>query len=516
MSEVIEKYLTKIREVVSKPGAYAYRGQDNASWPLHSGATRRLVDAYGTELLQDPYFLQIYISYHRDTLLEPSRTQGFGIEGGHIVSDLQLLAKLQHFGAATGLLDFTWNPSIALWFACQSDAHDGKLFIVNTNDTIRLAKVSSNENEQTVENIFSRIDNLPTLSYWEPMLSGDAMSRILRQRSVFIIGRPLIPKDPKIVAEIEISKADKTAILEDLQLLDTSRASLFQDVYGFSQAESASSALQQIKDPQWYLIQANRFYQRGDYSEAIHSYDECIDLNPSVGAPYFFRGNAKSASGQYADAIQDYTQAISRKDHLLVGSDLHMVYFNRGNTRSELSDFEGALSDYGESIRLAPHSRASFFNRGNAYMDLCQLEESIDEYDRAIALGYDDALFNKSNALVMIGRFGEALECYRLLEERAINSDGTTQNRISLENLIEKIGSSEYKARLKTNSNYGGLIHLEVCIENDEDGNFWNIIFKGRIGNIGSFGWKGLPGGRGAKGKLGFIVTVGTGSRGVQ
>ena len=42
---------------------------------------------------------------------------GLGVEDGREVSDLQLLAKLQHFGAATGRLDFTWSPLVALWFA---------------------------------------------------------------------------------------------------------------------------------------------------------------------------------------------------------------------------------------------------------------------------------------------------------------------------------------------------------------------------------------------------------------
>jgi hypothetical protein len=38
------------------------------------------------------------------------------------LSDLELLLELQHYGAATGLVDFSRDFLIALWFA----AHDNK------------------------------------------------------------------------------------------------------------------------------------------------------------------------------------------------------------------------------------------------------------------------------------------------------------------------------------------------------------------------------------------------------
>ena len=126
MASVLEGYLHKIKEATSKPGVYAYRGQSCAEWPLHSAATRRLTKSLGDSALNAPGFSKVYIDYHRETLLDAARTRGFGVEAGRDLSDLQLLAKLQHFGAATGLLDFTWNPLIALWFASRESDSDGQ------------------------------------------------------------------------------------------------------------------------------------------------------------------------------------------------------------------------------------------------------------------------------------------------------------------------------------------------------------------------------------------------------
>ena len=167
------------------------------------------------------------MDYHKTTLIGPARTQGLGVESGREISELQLLAKLQHLGAATGLLDFSWNPLVGLWFACEHPAEDGKLYVINTNDPIQVAMISSDESEQRVTTLFIPNGEVPNIAYWEPMASGDAMARILRQRSVFVIGRPKIPENSNIIGEIIIAKEDKEELIKELGLLDISDRSLF-------------------------------------------------------------------------------------------------------------------------------------------------------------------------------------------------------------------------------------------------------------------------------------------------
>jgi hypothetical protein len=36
------------------------------------------------------------------------------------LSNLELLLELQHYGAATGLIDFSRDFLVALWFACNA------------------------------------------------------------------------------------------------------------------------------------------------------------------------------------------------------------------------------------------------------------------------------------------------------------------------------------------------------------------------------------------------------------
>ena len=93
-----------------------FRGLANADWEVESSAYRRIrnSEAMSSESVPAITF-QNYI--HR--LLDEASLQGFRERQGRRLSDLELLAELQHFGAATCLIDFSTSALIALWFACR-------------------------------------------------------------------------------------------------------------------------------------------------------------------------------------------------------------------------------------------------------------------------------------------------------------------------------------------------------------------------------------------------------------
>lgn len=524
MTSVLEKYLQQIRDATSKPGVYAYRGQSRAEWALHSAATRRLSKSLGNNILNVPDFSKVYIDYHRQTLLDAARTRGFGVESGRDISNLQLLSKLQHFGAATGLLDFTWSPLIALWFASRESNFDGKLFVLNVNDPIQVAKVTSDLEDQTIDALFSRPGNAPGLLYWEPMWSGDAMPRILRQRGVFIIGRPLIPIDSQIIGEVKILESDKASLLDELSLLDISESSLFPDIYGFSSSEGPSTSTR-VSTPRFYFVQGNQHYQAGNYVEAIAAYDNCINLSSGVAELYLLRGNAKSEAKLYHEAVDDYKLAVIHKDKAVLGlgtientviSDLmlFMAYFNCGNALAELPEYESALRSYSEAIQIDRNEilnrGQAFFNRGNVYQDLRRFEEAIGDYDAAMSLrassaNSHDILFNKGNALVKGGRLEEALGCYKLAEEGETSAETASHNREALGRVVSAIGPRDFQCQFDMYPNipFGRLVVQVAGVGNK----VVPELFKGRVGNTGNFGWHGVSG-KGFGGNLGFILEV--------
>ena len=517
MVSVLEKYLQQIRDATNGSGVYAFRGQSCADWPLHSAATRRLVKSMGLNSLNGPSFPEVYIHYHRETLIGPARTHGFGIESGREISDLQLLAKLQHFGAATCLLDFSWNSLVALWFACREPNGDAKLFIVDTRGS-QVANQSNQDDEQSVEKILSRRANDPRLLLWEPMWTGDAMLRILRQRSVFIVDRPGIAEGSDPIQKIVIAKSHKDQILKELETVDISESSLIVDIYGFSQLNGADSLIQ-IEEPLSHFRRGKDHFDNRRFLEAIYEFDRCIELNPNIGDLYLSRGNAKSELDRYGEAIQDYERAVTNKNQPYIdvpnstSEDVHemlyQVHYNWGNVLAILGDHENALKHYNEAVSIAetggriPFSKELVvFNRGNVYTDMEKLEKAIDDYDTLTNPA--GTLYNKANALVILGRFKDAIECYRQAEQTGVDGPDATYNRSIIEEIVKLVDTREHEHNYqKDPESEKWYVTVKVADEVDSVGD--PFVIKGRIGNTGGF-----PGGKGFPGKAEVTIRIAT------
>ena len=356
MDTILARYMRLIHETVPDTGTHVFRGQSDAGWPLRSGASRRLT-ADGIDEV-NPHFLDEYLEYHRDLLDRARRVTAYG-QRDRTDNPLQLLARLQHFGAATGLLDFTYSPLVALWFACEDSTREGKVFFVS-HEPPNTAFVTPELEGQDIGNVLSRKRDATGPGYvlWEPLVEGDAALRILGQRSVFVIGRPVV--DDRLVEAVGIEAADKEPLRAELEQLDVSERTLYRDLVGFCQLEGANAGRARQTTATVYLRRANAAYSRGEHQEAVEAYGKCLELR-EAGETYFLRGNANAALGRHQEAIDDYGKAldspdIARKEN---GS-IHYpwfpsgILFNRGNEQACLGNHVDAIADYRRATEAEP------------------------------------------------------------------------------------------------------------------------------------------------------------------
>jgi hypothetical protein len=84
-------------------------------------------------------------------------------------TDFEMVALMQHYGLPTRLLDFTRNPMIALWFACQRDT---KFECGDADGAVYLAFSSRNAPKKVVDSIFK-------------MALADDIDKIVDLRNIF-------------------------------------------------------------------------------------------------------------------------------------------------------------------------------------------------------------------------------------------------------------------------------------------------------------------------------------------
>ena len=413
----ISKYFEAVDAATKEAGVYVYRGQSDEAWPLRSSAARRILATLG-EKNEDKVdkFDCFFLRYHENDLIEPAKMNGYHREDRRELKDLEVLAKLQHHGAATCLMDFTKNPLFALWFACLDDTKDGAVFIINSNNPSKIRNLIHDDLKSPFKKILAfktrekdekeNPSDRPLLWRWKP---EGFDPRILWQDSVFLFGQPSVPEE-LIKLKISIDKDAKKDILKKLKSTHNINAeSLFKDLSGFAGVNAYHSPLVVVlQDAEQYFIRGNNHFQQGQYEEAIKVYDEVIRLDSKYAPAYYNRGTTKGELGQHEAAIKDFDKAIELNPKDAV------AYNNRGTAKSKLGQHVEAIKDYDEAIELNPEYAKAYYNRGNAKGDLGQHEEAIKDFDEAIRLNPNDAVAynNRGNAKNRLGQHEEAIKDY--------------------------------------------------------------------------------------------------------
>ena len=396
-------YEEKLVEAVTVWGEDAvliFRGQANCKWPLNSSADRRL---------QEQGTAPSPIEYLTKSLIEPARLEGYAHRQDKELNDLELLAALQHQGAATCLIDFTSNFHIALWFACQDDTEVGRVFVVNRGDIHTFEEVTPARATDSIEKLFQRhtpleqpisLDEQAKVNYWKP---PPIENRILVQHSCFIFSAQ--PIKEKTYKTLDIPKEEKKELRMMLQkFYGVERQTMFRDFAGFAGSHGHDQPLSYKTSEQWFQ-DANSHFQKGEYELAIANYNKAIELNSNFADAYNNRGFAKAGRGEHRKAIKDYDEAISFNSR-------HASAFNsRGVSKACLKQYDEAIKDFNAAIKIDPMYMGAYYNRGLALNRPDQDETAaIEDFEKVLNIRPDHAAayYGRGLARKSLGQLVEA------------------------------------------------------------------------------------------------------------
>lgn len=418
-------------------GQYLFRGVREKSYKIEAGACRRLpeVDRYNPAKL-----LKI-----NQELIDKARLLGHDQLSGDRLSDLPLLAELQHFRAATCLIDFTRNALVALWFACEQitttesedkvEETDGKVYAVRIDDPARFRTITSELLEKDIDSFFVEDENgRYPLYQWQPKLQNN---RIIAQQSVFIFGGAKI----EAADECIISQGAKQDLLKALdKLAGLTGATIYPDSDGFARLHVQNNPDFE-PDPQGYLQRGIEAHQKGEREEAITYYTTVISLllDDTAHPPdkeilswaYHHRSTAymsEEPSESAVDlAIDDFTEAIRLKRELIesgtydptrvrrLEKELARTYVYRGPARYwKKTDFDNAITDYTNAIELDPEYADAYNHRGIAYLSNGDIDNAIADYTKAIELDqeFTEAYKERATAYFSNSDFDNAITDY--------------------------------------------------------------------------------------------------------
>ena len=374
-------------------GQYLFRGVSTENYKIEASAYRRVpeIDRNNPSKL---------LKINKD-LIEKARSLGHDQRDGRQLPDLELLAELQHFGAATCLIDFTRSALVALWFACQPGSQreaNGKVFAVRHDDMVRLKTVNPELIEEDIDYFLQPDENgRYPLYQWQPKLQNN---RIIAQQSVFVFSGAQIEAE----AECVIDKNSKQDILTSLDKISgITEANIYPDFDGFARLHAHNEPYIE-PDPQDYLQRGIEAHQNDNPDDAIAYYTEVIRLDPTdtsiVSMAYYNRGVAYDGKNEVDLAIQDYGQTIQRNPNFAD------AYNNRGYAYNQKGEIDLAIKDYNQAIQLKHDVILFYNNRSMALLRAQEWEKAKSDLTIARNMGEDIvALFH--NAFSSVKDFEE-------------------------------------------------------------------------------------------------------------
>ena len=398
--ETLDQFMEWARQF--ERAEYVFRGVPNEAYGIQASAYRRPEE-------KDRSF-EKFLHINKD-LIREARLRGYDQKDGRELKELEILADLQHFNAATCLIDFSHSAQVALFFACQPSPEKprdceksqeskkppkGKVF-VERNQPPRFKEITPKLLREDID-YFLKDGEESQLYHWQPRQQNH---RIIAQQSIFLFGNyEFDPDDECIIAE-----DCKRDILSELQKVSgITEDRLFPDFEGFARVRGEDAPYTELT-PSEYKNRGSLAYERGDYKDAITDYDIAIDKDPNYAEAYYLRGLTRRSLKQQKESIVDFTEAID------LDPKRAEAYYERGIAECLLERYEEAVVDSDGAIRLNPDYTKAYYVRGYAKYNMERYEESIVDFTSAIRLDpkYREAHYWRGLAKYRLERYEEAI-----------------------------------------------------------------------------------------------------------
>jgi hypothetical protein len=233
---------------------WVFRGQSCAEWGLKTSfercCDREQIPGHERRTFEEKLFRQFRRVYHHYS--------------DHIPSDkdrLEWLSVMQHHGAPTRLLDFTYSVFVATYFALEDAKEDCAVWALNAkwalNESIRLLELAGRQNAALLKALYTEKDmeNVPEFFFGTPPCPCASPQNPFRlnerlgiQKGVFLIPGSVDftfeenlcamhgHQDIQNIVRLVVPHSDRREALRELFDMNISRTNLFPGLDGYARS----------------------------------------------------------------------------------------------------------------------------------------------------------------------------------------------------------------------------------------------------------------------------------------
>lgn len=242
MKEIAIQCFNDYREIISdhQYREWVYRGQNNYSYQLQSSLYRAFEineeirsasKQKHVHIRREKYEKEMINSFKKGCKIYLDKTPPLQN------SDLDWLALMQHYGAPTRLLDFSYSPYIALYFAISGATTDASVYCIEKS---KLNDISNMCNQGSVSEIMTE-NKEESNCYIIPYEPKNLNERLFVQQGLFLIPNTLNFTHQDILnrfldksfIKIRIRKESFVEIIEELRRVNISASSIYPGFEGF-------------------------------------------------------------------------------------------------------------------------------------------------------------------------------------------------------------------------------------------------------------------------------------------
>jgi FRG domain len=241
----------ELRDVLEElsAGGWTFRGQADATWPLETSLTR---------------YLRTYVGRSRNWPGGEARALRIFQRTAHLLlprtpaedETLEWLAHMQHHGAPTRLLDFTFSPYVAAFFALERATTHAAIWTIFPNDSTPFGSgrdVSTLLRHVMGAGQVSENEKIPIAVIGEPLLKNQRMTI---QQGTFVIPirridlplESVLPKEAVLKLKL-VKGALRKQTMRRLYDMNITPATLFPGVDGLARSLAFESELRWSPDP---------------------------------------------------------------------------------------------------------------------------------------------------------------------------------------------------------------------------------------------------------------------------